>query len=134
MEFDPRIGERFDVGGIPARWEPHLEADWSQRLRRARGEVAEQSQRRDPWANSVIQNVSVSGAGIVAPAESAAVPDTTVTVELGPGASFEAIIRRVLPADDVGWAYFGVEFTSFSEGFGTWLDQVITTARSRQNH
>lgn len=133
MEFDPRIGERYDVGGVAAYWEPHLESDWTQRLRRARGEDPSRCCQPTGSTNAVIHNVSVSGAGVVAPAESGAVPDTTVTVRLGPDASFEAVIRRVLPAEEIGRAYFGVEFTSTTPGFGTWLDSVMESSRARQN-
>lgn len=136
MEFDARIGQRFDVQGVSARWEPHGDSEWITRLRRARGESdphgVEQASDHLSAANAIVENVSVSGAGLLAPADQRSVVDTSVTVTLGPGCSFDARIRRILPCDEVGWAYFGVEFTTMSEVFRNWLDHVIQSHRATQ--
>lgn len=137
MDFDARIGQRFDVHGVSAHWEPHADMEWIARLRRARGESEaptgdHSASDRLAGANAIIENVSVSGAGILAPADQRSVVDTNVTVTLGPGSAFDAKICRILPSDEVGWAYFGVEFTNVSEVFRHWLDHVIESYRATQ--
>ncbi|MCZ7630113.1 MAG: PilZ domain-containing protein [Microthrixaceae bacterium] len=134
MDFDARIGQRFDVHGVSARWEPHADTEWVARLRTARGETTgantgHSAHHAVGCHNATIENVSVSGAGIVAPADQRSVRNTSVTVTLGPGSTFDATIRRVLPCDDLGWAYFGVEFTTMTDVFRNWLDHVIESHR-----
>lgn len=137
MDFDARIGERFDVRGVSAHWECHAGSEWTTRLRRARGEPDIGSDHHHALdgpavTNAIIENVSVSGAGVLAPADQRSVIDTNVTVTLGPDATFDATICRILPSDEVGWAYFGVEFTTMSDAFRHWLDQVIESHRATQ--
>lgn len=159
MDFEARIGERFDVHGVDAHWEPHADSEWVRRLARARREAsgktaegpgsydggvpgAPEAIRRRPevaaprlgdpiaFANARIENISVSGAGVLAPAHPRCAVETLVTVTLAPGVSFEGIIRRVHPSDEVGWAYYGIEFTSLSRSFMAWLDDVIESRRA----
>lgn len=135
MDLDARIGQRFELHGVSARWEPHADTEWITRLRMARGEPGTANACHNGRGgvagnNAIIENVSVSGAGILAPADQRSARDTNVTVTLGPGVGFDATIRRVLPADELGWAYFGVEFTTMSEGFRHWLDHVVESHRA----
>lgn len=132
MDFDARIGQRFDVHGVSARWEPHADSEWVARIRTARGEstATTGAHHGTPGHNATIENVSVSGAGVRAPADQRSLRETNVTVTLGPGSTFDATIRRILPVDDLGWAYFGVEFTVMSEVFRHWLDHVIESHRA----
>lgn len=137
MDFEARIGQRFDVHGVSAHWEPHADTEWIARLRRARGEPGtttgdHSATDRSVGTNAIIENVSVSGAGVLAPADQRSVVDTNVTVTLGPGSTFDAKICRILPSDEVGWAYFGVEFTTMSDLFRHWLDHVIESHRATQ--
>ncbi len=135
MDFEARIGERFHVAGTPIHWDPHADSEWVARLRQARGTASATPATGMPASgNAFLENVSVSGAGVRAPAEARCVVHTSVSVSLTRECSFEAVIRRILPADEVGWAYFGVEFTTISPSFARWLDQVIQTQRSKQRN
>lgn len=146
MDFDARIGQRFDVQGVDAHWEPHADMEWVRRLARARGEEHEGPGLGTGGSagsvNARIVNVSVSGAGVLAPAHPRSVVDTKVTitlaweaapapgVALAPGTSFEAVIRRIQPSEEIGWAYYGVEYTSMSGPFMQWLDNFIECERA----
>lgn len=131
LAFDARIGERFELDSVAAIWSLRSESHWADRLRSARGASQRGSTPAARHPNSLICNVSVSGAGIIAPSESPSVVGQLVDVALGPGSEFVGTIRRVLPSEEMGLAFFGVEFMSCSDVFQEWLHQVIASHRAR---
>ncbi len=134
--FDARIGERFELDSVAAVWTPRVESHWADRLRTARGAGTPTGHLRsasNPRANALVCNISISGAGMLAPAQPACPVGTTVEVSVGPGSHFEAIVRRLLPSEELGLAFYGVEFTGGSDVFQEWLHHVIDTHRARGN-
>ncbi|MFV0315918.1 MAG: hypothetical protein ACK5O2_03015 [Microthrixaceae bacterium] len=132
VAYDARIGERFELDSVPARWAPYAQTAWVQRLRTARGEEPSQRPVAQRGDDALVCNVSVSGAGILAPTNARCVVGATVDVTLGPGVEFQATIRRVQPSDELGYAFYGVEYTQSSVGFESWLHSVIEAHRSRR--
>jgi hypothetical protein len=122
MPFERRIGERFDVGGIPVGWQTSRPA----KLTRA------QRKQLDPriGATASLRSASMSGAAILAGSDPALGPGTSVEVHLDAERWFLSRIRRVLVSSEPGWSYYGVLYVQVSEAYQVWLNTLVDHRRA----
>jgi hypothetical protein len=100
-----RIGHRYDIGGLDVRWEP---------TDSTRGRLV---------------NLSVSGAGIIAPTDPRAAIGDERTIQID-GQPVEVIVRDIRPDERAGHQYYGVQFVDLPPGLLAVLNELIDGSTS----
>lgn len=95
-----RIGHRYDLAGLDVRWGP------------GNGKAGQ------------IVDLSVSGAGIVAPTDRRAAVGEVITIAIE-GQPTEAIVRDIRPAERDGYQHYGVEFLDTPAELLAVLNRVV---------
>jgi len=117
MSFEKRIGERILVTGVDVGWATSL--DRSRRLRR----------RKVPPTRATIRDVSMSGAGVLAPSAPSLSPGHVVQGDADDHGTFVARVKRRTETDEPTRTYYGIEFLELSEEFQDWLNDLLGEAR-----
>ncbi len=105
-----RLGTRRSVGAVSARWRVSVPG----RRGRVKSVVHEVA----------VQNVSVTGAGLLVPAEAARRPGTVVHMELA-GDWGRVQIASIRPSEDPAFVLCGVEFVDPNPAFLPEVDRLL---------